>query len=131
MRPPVPQRDRSTLTIALIVAGFVVLAGAYSLANLAFESPDEMAHFAYVKTLADGRGFPTQFVVAGDAPGQESSQPPLFYVSAALAVQAVAPDTHDFAAVALRNPNFPYVKFSERNDNRNVALHPTPEVYPF
>lgn len=125
------QRDRATLAAMLIVIVFSGLAVIYSVVNLAFESPDEMAHFAYVKTLADGRGFPAEFVVANDASAQESSQPPLFYVSAALAVRVFAPDTRDFAAVALRNPGFPYGKLSERNDNRNVALHPTPEVFPF
>lgn len=114
-----------------LVLVFVTLGGLYSLANPAFESPDEMAHFAYFKQLADGRGFPTEFIVANDAPGQESSQPPLFYVSAALAVRMFAPDTRNFAEIAVRNPSFPYEKPSRRNDNRNVVLHSTPEVFPF
>lgn len=122
---------RRLFDIKVIVAAYVALAAAYSLANLAFESPDEMAHFAYVKALADGRGFPDRFVVAHDAPGQESSQPPVYYALAALAVRVLAPDTGDFAAVARVNPGFPYTGISVRNDNRNVALHPQPEVFPF
>lgn len=90
-----------------------------------------MAHFAYVKQLADGRGFPTEFIVANNAPGQESSQPPLFYVSAALAVRMFASDTRNFAEIAVRNPSFPYEKPSERNDNRNVVLHSMLAVFPF
>ncbi|HEY4723577.1 MAG TPA: glycosyltransferase family 39 protein, partial [Anaerolineae bacterium] len=118
--------------IKIILGVFVALAVIYSVATPAFETPDEMAHFAYIRGLVDGRGFPTApIVVADDQPAQESSQPPLYYVSAALAVRLIAPDTGDLAEWSVRNPAFPYIFGSTYNDNKNIVLHSLPEVFPY
>ena len=117
--------------IRIILAVFVGLAVIYSVATPAFETPDEMAHFAYIRGLVDGRGFPTApIVVADDQPAQESSQPPLYYVSAALAVRLIAPDTSDLSKWIVRNPAFPYIFGSTHNDNKNLAIHALPDTFP-
>ncbi len=123
---------RSAANIRFILFAFFVLGVAYSLATPAFEAPDELAHFAYIRQLVDGRGFPVApIVVADDAPAQESSQPPLYYLSAALAVRLFAPDTSDFSVVVQRNPAFPYIFGTIHDDNKNLLIHQQPEVFPY
>ncbi len=117
--------------IKVILAAYLALGVAYSLSTPIFEAPDEMNHFAYVKNLVDGRGFPGAPVVkADDLPAQESSQPPLYYLSAALAVRLLAPDTNDFAQLLVHNPAFPEVNSDISADNKNVFIHTLPETFP-
>jgi 4-amino-4-deoxy-L-arabinose transferase-like glycosyltransferase len=119
-------------TIQAILMVYVALGFAYSLTTPAFETPDELAHFAYIRRLVDGRGFPVApLVVADDAPAQESSQPPLYYISAAVAVRLAAPDTSDFSAVVRRNPAFPYIFGTVHNDNKNLLIHQRLEIFPY
>ncbi len=117
--------------IKVILAAFLALGVAYSLAIPVFEAPDEMNHFAYVKHLVDGYGFPSAPAVkADDLPAQESSQPPLYYVSAALAVRLLAPDTKDFAQLLMHNPAFPEINSDIPIDNKNVFIHTQPKTFP-
>ena len=126
------QALRRLANIRLLLAVFSGLGVVYALATPIFEKPDEMAHFAYIKALADGRGFPSAPIsVADSAPAQESSQPPLYYGMAAFAVRLIAPDTGDFAALINRNPAFPYPDDGVPNDNKNVLIHAVPEVFPY
>ena len=118
--------------LSIVLAVYVALGVIYSLASPIFEKPDEPAHFAYIQSLADGRGFPAAPVVIADAsPSQESSQPPLYYLAAALAVRLLAPDTADFARLLVHNPAFPVVNSDVPIDNRNVFVHATPEMFPY
>ena len=66
--------------LALILIGYVVLAGLYSWFTPPFEGPDEPQHFAYITWLAQGKGFPPQGEAAWDTPiQQEAGQSPLYY----------------------------------------------------
>ncbi|MCK4450384.1 MAG: hypothetical protein KAX26_07320, partial [Anaerolineae bacterium] len=72
--------------IALILTAFFALGIVYNVATPLFEKPDEIWHYPYVKYLADGQGLPVQDLVrAQPLMKQESTQPPLYYVTAALA----------------------------------------------
>ncbi len=123
---------RSAANIRFILIAFFALGVAYSLATPAFEAPDELAHFAYIRQLVNGQGLPTSpMVIADDAPAQESSQPPLYYLSAALAVRLFAPDTSDFPVVVQRNPAFPYIFGTIHHDNKNLLIHERPEIFPY
>jgi hypothetical protein len=116
----------------VVLVVYLALSFAYSVVTPAFETPDELAHFAYLRQLVNGQGFPTApIVVADDAPAQESSQPPLYYLSAALAVRLFAPDTSDFSVAVQRNPAFPYIFGTIHNDNKNLLIHSRPEVFPY
>lgn len=118
--------------IRTILLAFVVLGAAYCLATPIFEKPDEMAHFAYVKRLVDGLGYPdTPLVIADDTPAQESSQPPLYYTTAAFAMRALAPDTSDLHTRLTHNPTYPYLAREARNDNKNVFVHTSLDVFPY
>ncbi len=108
--------------LAAVVAAFVALAAAYSVAVPAYETNDEPWHYTYVRVLALGRGLPVQR--PGDAryvPG-EGHQPPLYYLLAApvLKLSGLAP----YEVVAVENPD------PLRRPNR--YLHPVPgEDFPY
>ena len=123
---------RRWANIRTVLILYMALGFAYSVVTPAFETPDELAHFAYIRQLVNGQGFPTSpIVIADDAPAQESSQPPLYYLSAALAVRVLAPDTSDFSAWVQRNPAFPYIFGTIHNDNKNLLIHPRAEIFPY
>jgi hypothetical protein len=120
------------ISIQIIVVLFIVLASLYSLTTPLFETPDEPSHFAYIKALVDGRGFPVPpIAIADDQAAQESSQPPLFYVTASFAIKLFAPNTSDFSGYLTRNPSFPYLANESTNDNKNVFVHAAPEDFPY
>ncbi len=126
------KKKHPSIDISIIVLFFVILAVAYSLATPIFETPDEMAHFAYMRRLLDGHGFPAApIVIADDAPAQESSQPPIYYLAAALGVRLFAPDTSDLARWTVRNPAFPYIFGAVPNDNKNLVMHTVPAAFPY
>ncbi len=106
--------------IGTVLVLFMILGAAYGLATPILEKPDEPAHLAYIKMLADGAGFPLSL---SDPPKQESSQPPLFYVSAAMALRVMRLTTADWSPCLTRNPAFPNLARDSRNDNKNVFIH--------
>ena len=113
--------------ITVVVSLFVLLGAVSAVAVPVFEKPDEPWHFAYVRSLAEGRGFPSVPIVLDDySASQESSQPPLYYVAAALALRMASPDLSDLPVLLVRNPAFPYIAEATRNDNKNVFLHYAP-----
>jgi len=119
---------RTSWVMVAVMAGYMALALAYALTVPVFEKPDENWHFAYIKSLADGRGFPAApIVVADDAPAQESSQPPLYYVLAAGAVRVVVPEISDLPEALRDNPAFPYRDDAD-HDNKNRFVHAADEA---
>lgn len=119
-------------SIQAIVGVFIILASLYSFTAPVFEAPDEPSHFAYIKSLVDGNGFPVPpIVIADNQAAQESSQPPLFYVTASFAVRLFTPNTSDFNSYLTRNPSFPYLANESANDNKNVFVHVVPEDFPY
>jgi hypothetical protein len=107
---------------AWVVLAFMVLAGVYAAVNPLFEAPDERYHFAFVDHLARGGGLPDQ---RERGPWfQEGSQPPLFYMAAAVVVAPfeypyermltlIAPNGH----ARLGNGSEPHLR------NRNAVVH--------
>ncbi len=116
--------------IKTILAAYALLGVLYAFASPVFEKPDELWHFAYIKLLADGRGFPTPpVVISDDTPAQEITQPPLYYLMAAPIVRVLVPDTTDFFGLLHRNPA---VGTSlDNNDNKNMFIHTAREAFPF
>jgi hypothetical protein len=118
--------------VGTLLVLFVVLATAYSLATPIFEKPDEPAHFAYLKRLVEGLGYPgAPISLIDDAPEQESSQPPLYYTTAALFVSLLAPDAGELHTRLTHNPAYPYLARETRNDNKNVFVHAALDVFPY
>ncbi|MEA3308574.1 MAG: glycosyltransferase family 39 protein [Chloroflexota bacterium] len=101
--------ERRALAGALIF--FLILATIYNATAAPFESPDEVSHFYYVVQLLESGELPVMPPPAGDAPhyGQEGTQAPLYYGSAALFIRALtAPlglDLGNAPAALLHNPH--------------------------
>lgn len=108
--------------LLLAVGCFLVLGTLFTWYMPPFEGPDEAQHFAYVTWLAEGHGFPPQGEAAWETPiEQEASQPPFYYLMAALPAAVIELDAPP--ATYRPNPHFvaPLPRAEVDNDNR--AIH--------
>lgn len=113
---------------ATLLAAFVSVAGLYSVVNPLFEAPDEIWHYEYVRWLAEGHGLPRPADV-GTAPWrQEGSQPPLYYLLAAV---LTLPFSTENAATAIRYNPHAAVGQPAAVDNKNVMVHGAAERWPW
>lgn len=114
--------------LSLILVAFVGLSLLYNALIPPFEGPDEFEHFAYVQWLAAGKGFPPQGAAAWQTEmRQEASQPPLFYLLAAVPASFLTPDP----PVTFRpNPHFQYLNHPTLPDNKNSAIHYPTDTHP-
>lgn len=111
----------------LIVLGmYLALALLYSLSTPFFEKTDEVYHVAYIKHLADGRGFPPPD--PQNPARQEATQPPLYYLLGAAMTWWI--DTDDMPALTQLNPYYRPVWDGVFGDNRNRYLHLVDEQTP-
>ena len=116
--------------IAFILATFLALGIVYDMATPLFEKPDEIWHYPYVKYLADGQGLPVQDLAqAQPLMRQEITQPPLYYVTAALATFWIEDD--DWQDLAWLNPFWGYNAPGTVNDNKNRVFHTNAERFPY
>lgn len=114
--------------VLAIVGAFLILGTIYSVVNPVFESPDEPYHYSYVKHVADGKGLPVQGRSTPYRFAQEGSQPPLYYLLAALATFWI--DTGSPQDVYTPNPHAQMGKPAALN-NRNIAIHTPEERFPY
>lgn len=114
--------------VAVILVLFLALGIAYSILTPLFESPDEVWHYEYVRWLVEGNGLPTPEQV-GSAPWhQEGSQPPLYYLAAALLTSPIPTGNAD--AVIRYNPHAA-VGVADSRGNKNVMVHGRAEAWPW
>ena len=114
--------------IAFILVIFLSLGVAYSIVNPLFEAPDEVWHYLYIKHLADGKGLPVHDLISEQPWRQEGSQPPLYYLAAALATAWV--DTGDADDVIRYNPHAA-IGLATACGNKNVMAHTAREAFPW
>lgn len=96
--------DSRGRVLAAILAAYVVLATLYSIITPIFEVSDELWHYPMVKYIADhGLQLPVQDPTVETAWRQEGSQPPLYYLIAAVLTGGI--DTSDMDAVRRQNPH--------------------------
>jgi hypothetical protein len=114
--------------ILLILLMFLGLGGAYSVVNPLFESPDEVWHYEYVRWLVEGNGLPRPEQVGTAAWHQEGSQPPLYYLAAAL---ITAPIPTDNAAAVIRYNPHAAVGLPDAFGNKNIMLHGAADAWPW
>ncbi len=112
----------------VILCLFIGLGVLYSTATPIFEASDELNHYPFVQTLAQGNGLPVQRPNQETLWGQEGSQPPLYYGLAAVLTAWI--DSGDFAQLLDLNPH------AERGvplapDNKNMVLHDAREGFPW
>ncbi|MBZ0283546.1 MAG: glycosyltransferase family 39 protein [Anaerolineae bacterium] len=87
-----------------ILTGYVLLATIYSIVTPIFEASDELWHYPMVKYLADnGLQLPPQDPANPGPWRQEGSQPPLYYMLAAILTAGI--DTSDMDYVRRINPH--------------------------
>ena len=125
-----PTSNLQPPAISLILAAFFALGVVYAVATPLFEKPDEMWHYPYVKYLADGQGLPVQDLArAQPLMRQESTQPPLYYVTAALATFWIEDDY--WQDLVWLNPFWGYNAPGTVNDNKNRVFHTDMERFPY
>lgn len=104
-----------------ILAGYFILGTIYSVVTPIFEASDELWHYPMVKYLADnGLALPPQ---DPNAPGpwrQEGSQPPLYYILAAVLTGGI--DTSDMNYVRRLNPHAD-IGVVRPDGNANMIVH--------
>ncbi|NLX11560.1 MAG: phospholipid carrier-dependent glycosyltransferase [Chloroflexi bacterium] len=122
--------SRHRLGLALILAGFLVLATVYSLVTPLFEASDELWHYPMVKYLADHNfSLPVQDPATETAWRQEGGQPPLYYMIGALATSWI--DTSDLDEVRRINPHAD-IGVVVPDGNVNMVVHDADrEAYPW
>jgi 4-amino-4-deoxy-L-arabinose transferase-like glycosyltransferase len=104
-----------------ILAAYLVLAVAYSVVTPIFEASDELWHYPMVKYLADnGLQLPPQDPANIGPWRQEGSQPPLYYMIAAVLTSGI--DTSDMNAVRRINPHAD-IGIIRPDGNINMIVH--------
>ncbi len=89
--------------LILILALYMLLAGVYSVATPIFEASDELWHYPMVQTIAATGHLPVQDAANIGPWRQEGSQPPLYYLIAALLTGGI--DTSDMPLIRRQNPH--------------------------
>lgn len=113
--------------LVTIIVGYLGLAAAYSVINPAFESPDEIHHYAYVDYLLRERHLP---VAELGGPESEYHQPPLYYLLGALVAAPVQEAQSPYAAIE-RNPFWGWRIGQVGVDNKNQFVHGQAEAWPY
>ena len=113
-----------------IFAAYVILAGLYSIVTPIFEVSDELWHYPMVKYLADnGLSLPVQSAAEETAWRQEGSQPPLYYLIAAVLTSGI--DTSDMDMLRRQNPHAD-IGIIRPDGNANMIVHrPDLEAFPW
>ncbi|MBC8252716.1 MAG: glycosyltransferase family 39 protein [Ardenticatenia bacterium] len=111
----------------LILAGYLILSAAYSVVNPAFESPDEIHHYAYVDYLLRERSLP---IAELGGPESEHHQPPLYYLLSSAVAAPVVEAQNPYAAVQ-RNPFWGWCIGQVGVDNKNQFVHGEAEAFPY
>jgi 4-amino-4-deoxy-L-arabinose transferase-like glycosyltransferase len=114
--------------IVIILALFVVLSTTYSVVTPVFEASDELWHYPMVKYIADHWSLPVQDPANVGPWRQEGSQPPLYYITGALATAWI--DTSDMEEVRWLNPHVDNGIITE-DGNTNLVVHSSREAFPW
>ncbi len=114
--------------ICFVLAVFLALGVVYSVAVPLFEKPDELYHYFFVQHLLEQRALPVQDGAGETLWAQEASQPPLYYVLAALATSWI--DTSDAHELVWLNPQR---NLGQPGDpgNKNLTVHTDRERWPY
>lgn len=116
--------------LGLILAVYVLLASLYSIVTPVFEASDELWHYPMVQYLAThGLALPPQDPTANYAWRQEGSQPPLYYLAAAVLTAPI--DTSDMETIRRINPHAD-IGLVRPDGNANMIVHRTAlEAFPW
>ncbi|MBA3874667.1 MAG: DUF2142 domain-containing protein, partial [Anaerolineae bacterium] len=116
-------RRSANLPLVTLLGAFLILSLIYCWATPPLEASDELWHFGMINTIANTGQLPVQHPGIKTAYEQEGSQPPLYYLIAALLVKGV--DRSDFDTVRQPNPHA-IAGIPGNVGNKNLVLHDTP-----
>ncbi len=114
------------LVCGCVLAAYLLLSIAYSLASPLYEPTDELRHFRYVRHIAVYHSLPVQ---SDEGPRAQSHHPPLYYTLGALIsgwVPIEDPVKQDVYYAPPTNPYWGYQPWAVGADNKNQYLH-TPD----
>jgi 4-amino-4-deoxy-L-arabinose transferase-like glycosyltransferase len=107
--------------LGFILGAYLILGILYSVFTPPFEASDELWHYPMVKYLAEhGMALPPQDPANPGAWRQEGSQPPLYYMLAAVLAGGI--DTGDMDAVRQQNPHAD-IGVIRPDGNANMMIH--------
>ncbi len=105
----------------IIAIAYILLASVYSITTPIFEASDELWHYPMVKYLADnGLQLPPQDPLNPGPWRQEGSQPPLYYMIAAVLTSGI--DTSDMDTIRRSNPHAD-IGIIRPDGNVNMMVH--------
>lgn len=107
----------------ILLSAFALLALIYAWATPPLEASDELWHVGMVNHIAETGQLPVQLPDVKTPYEQEGSQPPLYYLIAALLVKPI--DRSDFEAFTRPNPHA-VAGIPGNVGNKNLVLHDTP-----
>lgn len=113
----------------LLLALFVLLAGVYSVVTPAFETPDEIWHYAFIHHVANGQGLPVAEPNSQALWRQQGTQAPAYYLLAAALTAWI--DTRDFPALYARANPHAAIGLPDAPANRNYLIHHPDEHWPW
>ncbi len=127
--PPLPDAPAAPRALWLIIVAFVVLSAVYSVITPAFETPDEIWHYAFVQHLATGQGLPVSAAGTQALWQQQGVQAPGYYLAAAALTAWI--DQSDFPAVYARANPHRAIGRPDAEANRNYLIHHRDEQWPW
>ncbi len=126
---PLPDAPAAPRALWLVIAAFVILAATYSVITPAFETPDEIWHYAFVQHLATGQGLPVSAAGTQALWQQQGVQAPGYYLAAAALTAWI--DQSDFPAVYARANPHRAIGRPDAAANRNYLIHHRDEQWPW
>ncbi len=125
---PTVTRTERYLLVSILTA-YTVLAIIYSLLTPIFEASDELWHYPMVQHIATTGQLPVQDPANPGPWRQEGSQPPLYYMLAALLTAGI--DTSDMMFVRRQNPHADIGVVLPDNNINMMTHRPDREAFPW
>jgi 4-amino-4-deoxy-L-arabinose transferase-like glycosyltransferase len=119
------RRGRSAIVLILLL--FSTLGAFYAGTIPLFETPDEPAHYDYIKWISDTRSLPPLLVSSDPWEQGEFHQPPLYYLLGALLTLPI--ETGATEPVYERNP-YAALGVPSSHGNKNAVLHLGEDRFP-
>ena len=115
--------------LPFLLSLFALLALAYSVITPAFETPDEIWHYAFIQHVASGQGLPVATPNTTALFRQQGTQSPGYYLAAAALTAWV--NQNDFPAIYARQNPHAAIGRADLNGNINRLIHHADEGWPW
>lgn len=120
---------RPNWKLVLLIVSFALVAAVTSVVVPAFETPDEIWHFAFVQHLVTGQGLPVSTPNTQALWRQQGVQPPAYYLAAAALTAWI--DQGDFPEIYARANPHRAIGRADTGGNINYLVHHATENWPW